>query len=422
MSVRVSTLPNGLTVISHDLEHLETVALGLWVWAGSRDERKDEAGLAHFLEHMAFKGTKRRSAYEIVAAIEDRGGDLNATTTAEYTGYTAHVLADDWAVALDVIADIVCEPVFDPHEMERERGVILQEIAAANDDPEDVAFSQADRLAFLDHPLGRPILGTPEVVTRLTPEDLAAFRARHYGARRMVLTAAGRIDHEALLDEAGRLLSSIPTGHAARRERPIFHPGEAATSRPQDQAHIVLAWPFPGYRDDAIWTAIMLSSILGGGMSSRLFQELREKRGLCYSTYSYRTSFADAGALYLYAATAPQRAEEASALMLKVAQELQEDIRPQELARAQAQARAALVMELESASARCGQLARQFFAWKRVRPLREFADIIAAITAEEVRALAAEVFAADHVRSLVLPGEDPHAATGEEDTRPVTLH
>ncbi len=422
MSVQTSVLPNGLTVISHHLPHLETVALGLWVWAGSRDERKEEAGIAHFLEHMAFKGTKHRTAYEIVAAIEDRGGDLNATTTAEYTGYTAHVLADDWAVALDVVADIVCNPVFDPHEMERERGVILQEIAAANDDPEDVVFTQADRVAFPNHPLGRPILGVPEVITRLMPEDLAAFRERHYGARRMVLTAAGKIDHEALLRAAKRLLAHLEPGQPPEREKPIFHAGQATTTRPQDQAHIVLAWPFPGYRDDTVWTAIMLSSILGGGMSSRLFQELREKRGLCYSTYSYRTSFADAGALYLYAATAPERAREAERLMLEVARSLEREVSPQELGRARAQARAALVMELESAAARASQLARQFFAWGRVRPLREFTGLIEAVTADDVRKLAAEVFASAHVRSLVMPGEEAQALHEGEDERPATLH
>ena len=418
--VQVSRLGNGLAVVSHRLAHLETVALGLWVLAGSRDEQEHESGIAHFLEHMAFKGTRRRSAYDIAAAIEDRGGDLNATTAPEHTGYTAHVLKEDWALALDVIADIVCDPVFDTREMERERQVILQEIAAAQDDPVDVVFEQADSVAFAGHALGRPVLGAPEVIMRLQPQDLTAFRARHYGAGRMVLAAAGNIDHEALLKQAEKLLGHLPAGEPARREKPRFHAGQAIATRPQDQAHIVLAWPFPGYLDARIWPAQVAAAVLGGGMSSRLFQELREKRGLCYDTYSYQSSQADIGVLYLYAATAPQRAEEAQALMLQVARSLSEGPTQAELARAKAQARAALVMSLESAPARAAQLARQYFAWGEVRPMQQIEARIAAITAQDVAALAQEVFDAQHVVSLVLPGA---AREEKQPHRPsVTLH
>ncbi len=420
-SVRISRLDNGLVVVSHALPHLETVALGLWVQAGSRDEQPDESGIAHFLEHMAFKGTERRSAYEIAAAIEDRGGDLNAATSPEHTGYTAHVLKDDWQLALDVVADIVCAPRFDAHEMERERNVILQEIAAANDDPVDVAFEQADRLAFGNHPLGRPVLGSPEVIMRLQPADLAAFRQRHYGARRMVLAAAGNIEHDALRSEAEKLLAHLPPSKPPRREKPAFHPGESVATRVQDQAHIVLSWPFPGYLDEAIWPAQVAAAVLGGGMSSRLFQELREKRGLCYDTYSYQSSQADGGVLYLYAATAPQQADEAQMLMLDVARSLAEDgPTATELARAKAQARAALVMSLESATARAGQLARQLFAWGEVRKLREIEACIDAVSADQVAALARTTFEAEPVRSMVMPGE-PRMIQADSPQR-ITLH
>ncbi len=417
--VRISTLDNGLTVITHRLAHLETVALGLWAQAGARDETAEQSGIAHFLEHMAFKGTKRRTAYEIAAAIEDRGGDLNAATTPEHTGYTAHVLKDDWKLALDVIADIVCDPVFDAREMERERGVILQEIAASRDDPVDVVFEQADAVAFAGHPLGRPVLGNPEVIMRLSPADLAAFRQQHYGARRMVLAAAGNLHHDALLQEAEKLLGQLPEGVPASREKPVFHAGQVVSTRAQDQAHIVLAWPFPGYLDDAIWPAQVASAVLGGGMSSRLFQELREKRGLCYDTYAYQSSQADGGALYLYAATAPEKAEEAQELMLKVARSLAEGPTEAELSRARAQAKAGLVMSLESATARAGQLARQFFAWGEVRPVRSIEERINAITADDVVALAARTFSTEHVQSLVLPEEE---RTAPAAPRAITLH
>ncbi len=419
-SVRVSRLSNGLVVASHALPHLETVALGLWVQAGSRDETADESGIAHFLEHMAFKGTKRRSAQLIVGAIEARGGDLNAATSPEHTGYTAHMLKDDWHMALDVIADIVCEPLFDPHEMERERNVILQEIAAANDDPVDVVFEQADRQAFGDHPLGRPVLGRPEVILRLQPQDLAAFREKHYGARRMVLAAAGNIDHDALLRQAENLLSHLPPGEPPQREKPIFRSGETLATRAQDQAHIVLAWPFPGYLDDAVWAAQVASSVLGGGMSSRLFQELREQRGLCYDTYSYLASQADGGVIYLYAATAPRQAEEARALLLGVARGLAREVQETELSCARAQARAALVMNLESAPARAAQLARQVFAWGQPRALDDIMERIEAVSAEDVMALARATFEMEPVCSVVAPGE-PETAHGATQ-QPVTLH
>ncbi len=419
MSVKTTKLDNGLAVITHHMPHLETVALGLWIRVGSRDERDDEAGIAHFLEHMAFKGTKRRSAWDIVTAIEDRGGDLNATTTTETTGYTAHVLKDDWATALDVIADIVTEPVFDPHEMERERGVILQEIAAAWDDPVDVVFEQADRMAFVGHPLGRPVLGERDVIIRAQPADLEAFRARHYGADRMVLTAAGNIDHDALAAAAQRLLGHIGPATPLHREKPIFHAGTATATRPQEQAHIVLAWPFPGYRDDAVWPAQVASAVIGGGMSSRLFQELREKRGLCYATYSQHVSFEDGGILYLYAATAPEQADEARALMLEVARSLENGPTEEELSRARALARAQSVMSLENPASRASQLASHWFVWKEVRPLHELLARIDAITAGEVAALARATFPQDHVTSLVLPGEEPERP---EPFHPATLH
>ncbi len=419
MTVNTTILENGLAVITHHMPHLETVALGLWIRAGSRDERDDEAGIAHFLEHMAFKGTKRRSAWDIVTAIEDRGGDLNASTTTETTGYTAHVLKDDWATALDVIADIVTEPVFDPHEMERERGVILQEIAAARDDPVDVVFEQADGLAFIGHPLGRPVLGDRNVIIRARPEDLEAFRARHYGADRMVLSAAGNIDHDALAAAARRLLGHIGSAGPLRREKPIFHAGSAMATRPQEQAHIVLAWPFPGYRDDAVWPAQVASAVLGGGMSSRLFQELREKRGLCYLTYSQHMAYEDGGILYLYAATAPEQAEEARALMHEVARSLENGPTEEELSRARALARAQSVMNLENPASRASQLASHWFVWKEVRPMREILARIDAITAGEVAALARATFTQDHVISLVLPGEEHEQP---EPPVPATLH
>ncbi len=401
MTVTVSRLKNGLTIVSHRMAELETVALGVWVKAGSRDERPEEAGIAHFLEHMAFKGTQRRTALQIVEEIEGRGGDLNAATSTETTGYTAHVLKEDWRTALDVIADIVTGPVFDPDEMERERGVILQEIAAAQDDPADLVFEQAEEAAFDGNPLGRSVLGSRETVSRLSPDDLRAFRQRNYTAGRMVLSAAGNIRHEDLEKMAEEVLSGVPEGGAVRRETPRFTPGCRRSRKEQDQTHIVLAWAAPGYLHDDVHAMQALSSILGGGMSSRLFQELRERRGLCYSTYTYYSAWADAGLLYLYAATLPDDAAQAQELMHRLARGMADGVRGAELDRARAQGRAALVMSLESATARAGQIARQFLAYGRVPEMSEFMERIEAVTCDRIRELAECSFAGEPVVSLV---------------------
>ncbi len=401
MIVTVSRLKNGLTVVSHRMAELETVALGVWVKAGSRDERPEEAGIAHFLEHMAFKGTRRRTALQIVEEIEGRGGDLNAATSTETTGYTAHVLKEDWRTALDVIADIVTGPVFDPEEMERERGVILQEIAAAQDDPADLVFEQAEEAAFDGNPLGRSVLGSRETVSRLSPDDLRAFRQRNYTAGRMVLSAAGNIRHEDLERMAEEVLSGVPEGDTVSRETPCFSPGHRHSRREQDQTHVVLAWAAPGYLHDDVYAMQALSSILGGGMSSRMFQELRERRGLCYSTYTYYSAWADTGLLYLYAATSPDDAAQAQELMRRLARDMADGVRGAELDRARAQGRAALVMSLESATARAGQIARQYLAYGRVPDMSEFMERIEAVTCDRVRELAERTFAGEPAVSLV---------------------
>ncbi len=401
MRVRISRLANGLAVITHEMPHLETVSLGLWAAAGSRDEADSEAGLAHFLEHMAFKGTKRRTARQIAEAIEDRGGDLNASTSTEITGFTAHVLREDWREALDVLADILTGPVFDPVETERERAVILQEIAAARDDPADFAFEQVEEAAFPGHPLGRSVLGRPETVAAMGPDDLAAFLARHYTAGRMALSAAGRISHEALAEEAERLLGGLAAGGALNRARPAFVPGRKRARRAQDQTHIVLAWPAPGYLEEEIYAMQVLSGILGGGMSSRLFQSLREERGLCYSVHTTYSPWADVGLLYLYAATAPERAEEAEALMREEAARMAAGVTEAELSRAKAQGRAGLVMSLESPSSRAAHMARQYLAFGRVLETGEITARLEAVTAGRVAELAGETFPGPAALSVV---------------------
>lgn len=392
MSVEITCLPNGLYVVTHNLPHLETVALGIWVKAGARDERPEENGIAHFLEHMAFKGTGRRSAQAIAEEIESAGGEINAATGMETTTYFARVLKNDWALALDILADIFTGSVLDPEELERERDVILQEIAAANDQPDDLVFDLAQAACYGDHPLGRSILGTAELIGGVTRDQMLAWRGRNYWASRIVVAAAGNIDHRAFAAETARLFGKIETGQQPQREPPVFQPKSETAPKPLDQAHLVLSFAAPGYRDPEIYTLQVLSNILGGGMSSRLFQEVREKRGLCYSVFSFGSAYEDGGQIGVYAATSPEHAPEllnlTSDIMLSVAR----DVTEAEIARAKAQLKASLVMNLESASARCDQIARQFLAFGMVPSIATLVAKIEAVTAGEVRDLAEKLF------------------------------
>jgi predicted Zn-dependent peptidase len=392
MSVRISRLPNGLHVVTHAMPHLETVALGIWVKAGARDELPEENGIAHFLEHLAFKGTRRRNAQQIAEEIESSGGEINASTGMETTTYYARVLKDDWRLALDILADILTGSVFDPVELERERDVILQEIAAANDAPDDLVFDLAQAASFGAHPLGRPILGTTELVESVTRDAIIAWRDRHYCASRMVVAAAGNIDHDQLEKECRALIGSLQPGQGPSRSRPAFESQHRQAGKPLDQTHVVLSFAAPGYREPEIYALQVLSSLLGGGMSSRLFQEVREKRGLCYSVFSYASAYEDAGQFGIYAATAPNNAEQLMSVTADVMLAAAKEVTPQEIARARAQLKASLVMNLENAASRADQIARQFLAFGEIPEVSRLIAKIEAVEAANVGALANRMF------------------------------
>ena len=394
MSVQVTRLANGITVLSHHMPHLETVALGIWVKAGARDEASEENGIAHFLEHMAFKGTKRRTAQAIAEEIESAGGEINAATGMETTTYYAKVLKHDWALALDILSDIFTESVLDPDELERERDVILQEIAAANDAPDDLVFDLAQQASYGDHPLGRSILGTAELIGGVSRDRILTWRGRNYWGSRMVVAAAGNIDHRELAEEAERLLGHVAAGDAPARQAPAFAGTSQTVEKPLDQAHVVLAFAAPGYRDPDIYVLQILSSILGGGMSSRLFQEVREKRGLCYSVFSFGSAYEDAGQFGVYAATSPEHSSDLMSLTSNVMLSAAGHVTDGELARAKAQLKASLVMNLESASARADQIARQYLAFGRVPAIGTLVARIEEVSSEQVRSLAQRLFKA----------------------------
>ena len=391
MSVSVSRLPNGVRVITDHMPHLETVTLGVWVKAGARDELADQGGVAHLLEHMAFKGTSRRTAMDIASEIENVGGEINAATGMETTAYFSRVLKGDWPLALDIIADILTDPVFDATELKKEKYVILQEIAAANDAPDDLVFELLNEAAFPGHPLGRSILGEAARVEGYDAGSILKYRNMHYSAPRIVLAAAGHVDHDQLVEAAAKKLSSFGKGTAAEWTTPAFSGGFKSAERPLDQLHLVFGFPAPGYRDDRIYALQILSSIMGGGMSSRLFQELREKRGLCYSIFSFASSYQDVGLLNVYAATSPENARDLSDVATDVMLSMTESLEEPELQRAKAQLKAGLVISLESAAGRADQIARQFLAFGKVPEMTDLISRIERLTTGDIKNLASEI-------------------------------
>ncbi|MCY4502582.1 MAG: pitrilysin family protein, partial [Alphaproteobacteria bacterium] len=360
MSVTVSTLPNGLRVATDTMTTVETVSLGMWVGVGTRHEREAENGVSHLLEHMAFKGTERRTAGDIAREIEAVGGFLNAYTAREVTAYYAKVLKEDAALAVDILADILTGSVFDAAELERERTVILQEIGQAQDFPEDVAFDLFQETAYPAQAMGRSILGRPEVVRSLPREAVAGWMGERYRAPAMVLAAAGHIEHEELLGLAERYFADLPTAPAPVPEAALYAGGDVRERRDIEQSHLVLGFEGPSFREAGFYPAQVFSTLYGGGMSSRLFQEVREKRGLVYSIYSFASSAADTGIVGVYAGTASESVDEVLAIVRGELEDLagggpDED----ELACARAQLRASLLMARESTSSRCEQLAQQ---------------------------------------------------------------
>ena len=397
MSVKSTTLDNGMTVLTDDMPHLESASIGIWVKAGSRSETESEHGISHLLEHMAFKGTATRSALDIAAAIEDVGGDLNAATSVEHTGYFARVLKEDVVLAADILSDILQNSVFDQNELDREQQVIVQEIGAARDNPDDHVFDLFQHAAYPDQPIGRTILGTIDSVQSFSPDSIRAYMDRNYVGDHMVLCAAGNVDHDALVDIANDRFHDLrPTG-APEPVKASYVGGEERLLSEHEQAHIVLGIEGRAYNSDGFYAAQILASILGGGMSSRLFQEIREKRGLCYSVYAFHWAFADSGVFGVAASTGEEEVAELLPVVLDELRKATETITDEEVVRVRNQIRAGLLMSLESPSSRAGQLARQQILWGRPIPLQETVDRINRITADRVKLIAGQIFDTDKV-------------------------
>ena len=390
MSVERSQLKNGLTVVSHAMPEVETVSLGIWIGAGSRSEAVAEHGVAHFLEHMAFKGTARRTARAIAEEIEAIGGELNAATGLEQTSYFARVLKGDEQVALEILADIILNSAYAADELEREREVILQEIASILDSPDEVIYDLVHEAAYPGQAVGRPIIGTPASVRRLSGADMREFLAAHYRPDRMIVAAAGAISHATLVRHVEALFGGLTVG-ATGSEHPASYEGGIRTwDKPFEQSHIVLGFEGPSCGDRAFFTAQVFSGLFGGGMASRLFQEIRERRGLCYAIYSSAWGLKDTGMLAVHAATAPNAIPELIGVVGGELQRLADDgPAPAEVARSKAQLRAGLLMSLESSAARAEQMARQLVLHGRILSAEELIQNVSDVTAQGIAEFAA---------------------------------
>lgn len=383
---RISTLPNGLRVVTRDMPGLHSAAIGIWVNAGCRDERADQNGIAHFLEHMAFKGTPTRTPLQIAEAIENVGGYINAYTSRDVTSYYVRVLSGDVPMALDVLSDIVLNPIFDAREIEVERGVILQEIGQSLDTPDDVIFDWLQEAAYPDQPMGRTILGPAERVSHFSREDLSGFIGEHYGPERMIVAAAGAVDHDAILRQVETTFAHLKQRATTTREPARWQGAEARRVKKLEQAHFALAFEGPGYQDPEFYAAQIWTSALGGGMSSRLFQKIREERGLCYSIFAQSGFHDDTGMVTIYAGTSGDQVADLANLTVDELKRSAEDMTEAEIARARAQLKAGLLMGLESPTGQAERMARSLAIWGRISEPAEVAARIDAVTVEHVRA------------------------------------
>jgi len=381
-----TVLDNGLRVVTDPVSGLQSASIGLWVDTGSRYETPAESGISHMLEHMLFKGTARRSARALAEEIEDVGGHMNAFTTRDHTSFYAKVLSADIPLAVDVLADIVQHSTFAEDELSREREVILQEIGQVEDTPDDIVFDRLQETAFPGQPLGWSILGTAERVAAITRDQLIDYWRRQYCGSNIVLTAAGDVDHARIVDMAAEAFAELPAGQRGACPPASYRGGDNRDTRSAEQLHVTLGLPGVAYGDDDYYALQVFSTMLGGSMSSRLFQEVRETRGLAYSIFSAASSHADTGLLSIYAGTSP---DAAGTLVEVIAGEMgrmtdSSALTEPEIARARSQLKAGLLMSLESTSARIEQVGRQILVFGRLLSVEEMVAAVDAVDAEAV--------------------------------------
>jgi predicted Zn-dependent peptidase len=381
-------LDNGIQVISDPMSTVESVSLGAWFGVGARNEAPEINGVAHFLEHMAFKGTARRGPADIAEEIEAVGGHLNAYTSREQTAYYAKVLKQDTGLAVDILGDILRNSTFLDDEVSRERTVILQEIGQAADTPDDIIFDLFQETAYPDQALGRPVLGRAEVVGQMPRDAIVGFVDAHYGGEQMIFSAAGNVDHEALVASVQAGFGGLPRRSLDPVEPAHYVGGERREERDLEQVHLILGFQGVTFHDPDFHAQQVLSMLLGGGMSSRLFQEIREKRGLVYSIYSFSSAYRDTGLLGIYAGTGEDQVAELVPVVCEELCKLTDADLEAEVNRSRTQLKSGLLMSRETTSNRCEQVAQHMLVYNRVMPVDEIVAKVDAVDADAVRRVA----------------------------------
>ena len=404
MNSKLTTFSNGMRVISDPMSTVETVSVGAWIDVGTRDEHPQINGVSHVLEHMAFKGTKRRSAYDISEEIEAVGGQINAYTSREHTAYFAKVLKDDVELAVDLIADIIQHSTLDPEELERERAVIIQEIHQANDTPDDIIFDHFQETAFPDQAMGRPILGLEDLVKNMKRDSIIDYMRHNYTPPRIVVAASGNVDHDKFVKQVETTFDSLSSHQPHDRKYPNYTGGNFIQTRDLEQVHFLLGFNGISYLDPDFYAASVLSTLFGGGMSSRLFQEIREKRGLVYSIYSFVSSYSDSGLSGIYAATGKEDAPKMVPLILDEIAKVCESLNDSEIARAKTQLKASILMSQESTSSRCEQIARHVMVFGEDIPISETIEKIESVDCQMLLNTAQRLFSGPPTIATIGPG------------------
>ena len=427
-TVRRTVLPGGLRVVTESLPAVRSVALGIWVGVGSRDEGREHAGATHYLEHLLFKGTRKRTALEISAAMDAVGGEMNAFTAKEYTCYYARVLDADLPLAIDVLSDMVTDSLIEPRDVDAERNVILEEIAMNDDEPSDTVHEAFTSRLFGDTPLGRPILGTADSINAITRDQINEHYVTRYTPPKLVVAAAGNLDHDTVVAEIRAAFGSVLSGFAgaepaAPRLRdsgglrdgygPAAGAGVKLVSRSIEQANLVFGCEALARTDERRFALAVLNVALGGGMSSRLFQEVREKRGLAYSVYSFSSQHADTGVWGVYVGCLPSKADEVLSICAgEVAKIIDGGLTDAELSRGKGQVRSGLVLGLEDPSSRMTRLGKSELVYPDLEPVDEVLAAIGAVSHDDVRAIADEILTRPKVLAVVGPFDNPDAFTG----------
>lgn len=393
MSMSVTTLKNGLRVITDHVPDMETVAVGAWADVGTRHEDMAHNGVAHMVEHMMFNGTPTRTSLQIAESIEDVGGQINAYTSREITAYYIHLLKNDMPMGLDILADILQNPIFPDSELEKERGVIIQEIGMSNDTPDDVVFDQYQETAYPNQSLGAPILGREEIIQGMSKDTLFDYVRRFYTPQKLVVSAAGNVDHDQFVAMVEANFKNLPASTNQSYAPANYQGGDSRAQKDLEQAHIVMGFQGVDRKDPGYYAATILSMVLGGGMSSRLFQEVREKRGLVYSIYASHSSYHDDGQFEIYAGTGPEHLNKLVPVVCdEIMKTIQTVISETELNRAKAQIKAGILMGRESMLSRANRQAKYLINFGNPPDIQKLIAIIDSVTVADVQAMAQKIF------------------------------